>query len=197
MRVIGNSMTFEEKIKRVIAEICTALGEPVPLETERKFLIERPSDELLKDLFAVELYIKQTYLKGNTGDQERVRKRGNGHHFLYIHTIKQFISDGQNIEPEKFIDGNMYRQLLLNADTKRRPIEKMRSCFIDPFADQRFYWEIDRFITPDIIIKPYQALMELECHKLDELVQYPPGIKVIAEVTGDQKYGNHSMAELQ
>ncbi len=40
-RVIDNSTDFETKINRLIVEIKTFLGEPIPYETERKFLIKR------------------------------------------------------------------------------------------------------------------------------------------------------------
>ena len=38
LRVIDNSTNFEDKLKRLIAEIRCFLGEPEPLEIERKFL---------------------------------------------------------------------------------------------------------------------------------------------------------------
>lgn len=194
LRVINNNGDFSKKVKQVVAEICSALGEPVPLEIERRFLIERPSDELLKELFAVELQIKQTYLFRKEEGRERVRQRGNGVYNVYTHTIKQHVETGSAREMEQIISGQTYRKFLLNTDPTRRPLEKNRSCFIDPFDHQLYYWEVDRYITPDLIIKPNQAMMELECHNLDEHVEYPPGIKVIAEVTGDDKYSNSEMA---
>ena len=42
LRVIDNSTDFEDKMKRLIAEIASFLGEPGPFEIERKFLIEYP-----------------------------------------------------------------------------------------------------------------------------------------------------------
>ena len=41
-RVIDNSTGFEEKMRRLIAEISSFLGEPEPFEIERKYLIEYP-----------------------------------------------------------------------------------------------------------------------------------------------------------
>ena len=43
LRVIDNSVHFEYKIKRLIQEITSFLGEPLPLEIERKFLIKMPN----------------------------------------------------------------------------------------------------------------------------------------------------------
>ncbi|MBR2876925.1 MAG: ATP-binding protein, partial [Clostridia bacterium] len=42
LRVIDNSTDFKNKIKNLITEISSFLGEPEPLEIERKFLIEYP-----------------------------------------------------------------------------------------------------------------------------------------------------------
>ena len=42
LRVIDNSTNFEDKLKRLLREILPFLGEPEPLEIERKYLIEYP-----------------------------------------------------------------------------------------------------------------------------------------------------------
>lgn len=198
LRVVHNNYpSFDAKIVQgLVAEIFEALGEPAPMEKERKFLIELPTNERIAAFNAVELYIQQTYLLSELHQQERVRRRGINNYYLYTHTIKQEVRKGENIELEQMIDSHTYRKMLLNPDPLRRPIEKMRACFVDPYPHQHFYWEIDRYVTKDIIIKPSEALMELECRSLTDDVEFPEGIKVIAEVTGDSRYGNHSMALL-
>ena len=42
LRVIENAENFEDKLRTLVAEISAFLGEPEPLEIERKFLIEYP-----------------------------------------------------------------------------------------------------------------------------------------------------------
>ena len=49
-RIIDNSTEFEEKLERLIKEILSFLGEPEPLEIERKFLIEYPNLKKLENL---------------------------------------------------------------------------------------------------------------------------------------------------
>ena len=44
LRVIDNSTGFEDKMKRLVKEVTSFLGEPEPLEIERKFLIAYPAD---------------------------------------------------------------------------------------------------------------------------------------------------------
>lgn len=195
VRRAGNHGGWDKKVKTAIGYVCDSLGEPIPLETERKFLIERPSDELLQKMFAVELKIKQTYLN-SIHEEERVRQRGNGVNNIYIQTIKKYVEDGVYLETEALINGATYRKLLINADPTRRPIEKNRSCLLDTIPHQLYYWEIDRFVTPNIIVKPTEALMELECHSLTEDLTFPEGISVIKEVTGDPLYKNANMAKI-
>ena len=50
LRIIDNSTDFEDKMKRLIAEIASFLGAPGPFEIERKFLIEYPDIEWLSSL---------------------------------------------------------------------------------------------------------------------------------------------------
>ena len=50
LRIIDNSTDFENKLKRLIAEITAFLGEPQPYEIERKFLIEYPDVSALEKL---------------------------------------------------------------------------------------------------------------------------------------------------
>ena len=42
LRIIDNATNFDNKLKRLMAEITAFLGEPEPLGTERNFLIEYP-----------------------------------------------------------------------------------------------------------------------------------------------------------
>ena len=48
LRVIDNSTDFDGKIKRLIKEIKSFLGEPKPLEIERKYLIKYPDINVLE-----------------------------------------------------------------------------------------------------------------------------------------------------
>ena len=67
--MIDNSTGFEDKMNRLITEISSFLGEPEPLEIERKFLIEYPDVKLLEaDPACRRIEIIQTYLKSDNGD---------------------------------------------------------------------------------------------------------------------------------
>ena len=64
LRVIGNTGSFEDKLKHLVAEIRSFLGEPRPMEIERKFLIEYPDIKWLESLpNCRKVDIIQTYLR--------------------------------------------------------------------------------------------------------------------------------------
>ena len=75
-RVIDNEGSFGDKMKRLIFEISSFLGEPEPFEIERKYLIEYPDLEWLENNPTCQkVEIIQTYLKSAQGDEVRVRQR--------------------------------------------------------------------------------------------------------------------------
>ncbi|MCR5294242.1 MAG: AAA family ATPase [Lachnospiraceae bacterium] len=189
-RVIDNSTGFEEKMHRLIREITAFLGEPAPLEIERKFLIERPSLRLLESLPNCErVDIIQTYLKTDEDTEElRIRQRGANGHYIYFKTRKKKLSDMKRIEEEERLTQEEYLSLMVRADPACRPIHKERYCL----SENGFYYEID--IYPEWRDK---AIMEIELHSEDQEIIFPEGIDVIREVTNDSAYSNHSLARIR
>ena len=155
------------------------------LEIERKFLIRRPGAEWLETK-AEGTDILQTYLvKGEKGLSGRVRKRSGKNETVYTHTEKRHISAMSREEYEREISEEKYRELLLQADPERRPIEKCR--YVLMYKGQCF--EIDLY--------PFwhdRALMEIELEDEAQEVDFPPEIEIIKEVTEDRRYTNSSMA---
>ena len=190
LRVVDNSTGFEEKVKRVISNVCTVVGVPEPLEIERKFLVKSMND---LPVFSKTFDIEQTYLRDATGKKGRVRRRGvegsikSGGSFVYTHTIKERISDTKRIEHERRISSREYLKLLETADPKRKAITKTRTCFLW----KNKYFELDGFIDPN---KDLQ-LLEIELDSDDEKFELPPFIEIDKEVTGDKSYTNSYLAK--
>ena len=189
LRVVDNSTDFSTKINRVIDEIFNILGEPAPKEIERKFLIKKPSAEVLNSLeFSSKNNIIQTYLKTTIpGTERRVRQRGNsedGYNFYY--TEKTDIKNGERQELEYKITRKEYTNYLIEADTNLHQISKERFCFL--YKNQ--YFELD--------IYPFSeeyAILEIELSNLSDNVEIPPFIEVVKEVTDDKDYRNNSLAQ--
>ena len=190
LRVIDNSTGFEEKMLRLIREITTFLGEPAPLEIERKFLIERPNLHLLEGFPHCErVDIIQTYLKPDgDSDEVRIRQRGANGNYIYYKTRKKKLSAMRRVEEEEKLSQEEYLALMVQADPAFRPIHKERYCL----SENGLYYEIDIF--PDW---PDKAIMEIELHSEDQEIVFPEGISVIREVTDDPAYTNHELARIR
>ena len=189
-RVIDNSTGVEEKMLRLIREITVFLGEPAPMEIERKFLIERPSLRLLEALPNCErVDIIQTYLKTDKDTEElRIRQRGANGHYIYFKTRKKKLSDIKRVEEEERLTQEEYLSLMVQADPACRPIHKERYCL----SENGLYYEID--IYPEWSDR---AIMEIELHSESQEIVFPEGIDVIREVTNDPAYSNHELARIK
>lgn len=185
-RIIDNSTDFDDKLRRLVMEIRSFLGEPEPLEIERKFLIRYPDVQWLEHQpNCRKVDILQTYLMAKEGDELRVRQRGENGSYVYFKTLKRRISDMSRIELEERLSQNEYLRLLINADPSRRPIHKERYCLV--YENQ--YFEIDIF--------PFwndQAIVEIELSREDSPIKFPPELEVIREVTDDPDYTNAALA---
>lgn len=187
-RVIDNSSTFEDKIKKLIVEISAFLGEPEPYEIERKYLIEYPDiDWLESNPNCKRIEIVQTYLESEDEEEIRVRKRGADGHYVYFMTSKRKISDIKRVEVEKRLSESEYLILLKNADKTKKAIHKTRYCLT--YENQ--YFEIDVYPFWDD-----KAIAEIELSDENLDVVFPNQIKVIKEVTNDDAYKNSSLAKI-
>ena len=186
-RIIDNSTEFEEKLERLLKEITSFLGEPEPLEIERKFLIYYPNIKELESMSnCTKVDIIQTYLKSENGVERRVRARGIDGDYIYYLTEKKKISGLKRVETERRLTQDEYLQLLMQADNKLHPIHKTRYCL----TDNNQYFEIDIYPEWD-----NQAIMEIELSSEDQEINPPSFIKIIKDVTEDESYKNYQMAK--
>ena len=185
-RVIDNSSSFDEKIKKLLREISHFLGEPEPYEIERKYLIEYPDISWLeKNKTCKKLEIIQTYLESNDDEEVRVRQRGYEGNYIYTKTTKKNVNDLKRIEIEKRLSKDEYLDLLMKADSNKRPIRKTRYCLT--YKNQ--YLEIDIYPFWDD-----KAILEIELNNEEQEVEIPKQLKLIKEVTNDPKYKNSALA---
>lgn len=190
LRVIDNSTDFSGKIKRVTEEVFSLLGEPIPTEIERKFLIKKPTLDQIAAMGCIsEIKIVQTYLNRSDPDVERrIRQRGSkddGYTFYY--TEKKDISDGERIEKERAITHREYIDLITDADTSLHQISKTRYCFI--YGDKNLYYELDVYPFSD-----EYAILEIELKDIHDDIDLPP-FEIVKEVTNDKNYRNYEIAK--
>ncbi|MBO7483915.1 MAG: AAA family ATPase [Alphaproteobacteria bacterium] len=183
LRVIDNSSNFQEKVNRLCHEVFAVLGIPVPLEIERKFLIKRPSEGLLKERGAIPQKIVQAYLPPIGDTERRIRERGDEKGFTCFYTEKKSFSPMKRIERERKISHQEYLSLLTEAKTI---LTKTRWCFLDKGQ----YFELDTFDNLSD-----QALLEIELTDENQKIKLPDWITPIKEVSSLEEYHNHSIAQ--
>lgn len=152
------------------------------IEAERKFLVD-----IIGELPECrELEIFQTYLKNQNGENSRIRKIIENGDTLYIKTTKKAISTFERLEKEWQITADEYERLMALANPQKQTIHKIRRGFMH---DNR-YLELDTFITPQL---PH-CLLEIEDVTADEVLSFPPCLKVLEEVTENPDYYNSNIA---
>ena len=188
LRVIDNSTDFKTKLKRLVAEIRSFLGEPEPLEIERKFLIRYPDLRWLEGLpNCRKIDIIQTYLRAGEGEELRVRQRGENGSYTYYKTRKRALRGPARVEVEQRLSQEEYLRLLVEADPAKRPIRKTRYCLT---------WDSQYF---EIDVYPFwndQAILEIELSDENAEIRFPQELKVLKEVTEDPAYKNAALAAL-
>ena len=110
---------------------------------------------------------------------------GRGGVTTYTHNTKVKLNAMKRIELEETIDRAAYDELLRRADPACRTIEKTRYCV----REGGFVWEIDVF--------PFwsdKAFLEVELPREDTPVAPPAFVRVLREVTDDNRYTNHALA---
>lgn len=180
-------VSFESKIAKAVGTLARILGEPEPVEAERKFLVE---DFHVSKLPAhtIPIDVVQTYLVGKTGHAERVRARGQDNQWVFTHTIKEPKGPGVSIERERIITKHEYESMLIRRDTTRQPIHKTRYCFVH----EGHHCELDVFSGHLLGM----VMLEIETAEDARDVLLPQYLGVSLEVTDDRDYSNYELAKI-
>ena len=184
LRVINNHDDFDCKMNRVIKEISNVLGLPQPIVEERKYIVELTGN-LPED--SIQSEITQTYLTGEPDAEIRLRKRCWGQKQVYVHTAKKKISEQEELVTERQINNSLYEMMLGLSDPQRNTIHKLRSSFI--WKGQ--YFEVDTYQgqLEGLVILETKGIVE------GEPVKFPPFLKVVKDVTGNEEYYNYTLAK--
>lgn len=188
LRIIDNSTDFNTKMKRLLKEITQFLGEPDAFEVEQKFIIRMPDLHQMEQLpNCKKINIMQTYLlSASENICTRVRQRGSSGNYIYVKTTKTTLPNGRRIETEQRLTQEEYLNLLMDADTSLRQIRKDRYCL----TENNLYFEID--VYP---FWKHQAILEVQVNHTGQTITFPPYLSVIRDVTFDDSYKNHALAQ--
>lgn len=189
LRIIDNEDGFEKKIRRLLAEVSSIVGEPGPGQLQRKFLIEMPDVSALNNNpNCTHVEIMQTYLLADETHEVRVRQRGVDGDYLYTKTVKEQGEPGvklRRIVHEHRLTETEYLAELMNADPALSPIRKDRYCLCE--ANKCLQIDVFPFWSD-------RALLEFPLGSKDETVNIPKQFKVIEEVTSNPAYFNKELA---
>lgn len=162
------------------------MNNEIPLEIEKKYVIEKPD---VLALSKIEGYTKsailQTYLLSHPHVTHRVRRREYESRVVYTETKKVRIDKISVFEDEREINEGEYLSLLALADPVTVPVEKVRHTI--PLGE----------LTLEIDVYPAWekcCIMEIELPSRDTVPQIPDFIKIVADVTGEKRYSNASMS---
>jgi CYTH domain-containing protein len=160
------------------------------MEIEKKFLIDKPSDDVLCMIAGRRLDITQTYLKCDDElSERRVRKTVENGESSYYLTQKTIPENATNLfsryEDERKISKEEYELLLKEKDESINPLHKTR--YVINYNEQHF--ELDTYpFSHD------KAVMEIELPSENTSVSIPPFIHVLEDVTDKAEYKNHALA---
>lgn len=188
LRIIDNSLNFEEKINRAIREIYRILGQPEPMIKKRKYLVAMPDLAVLTEKYnAVPLDMMQTYLvSADPNFERRIRQQKDGADYLYFYTEKHIMPTGERWETEKHISEKEYIRYLMEGDRELRPVYKTKYRFV--YDDCRFELDVYPFSEDKAILFRYDE---------NEDGALPPEFTVLKSVTGDPAYKNKQLARVQ
>ena len=185
--VIDNSVDFEDKINRALAQICRVLGESAPEPGKRKYLVRMPDrGALTKAYGALPIEMMQTYLLSSDPDLERrIRQQSSFDEQLFFYTTKRVGEDGTRWVTERPISGKEYVTYLMEADLSLHSVRKLKYRFT--YRDHRMELDVYPFSKDRAILFVYGS----------EPFALPPEIEVLQDVTGDPAYKNRALAETQ
>lgn len=187
LHVIGSGEAFDVKLDRVLAAALSVLGDPDPVEVERKFALEAAPDLTHPVLAAAPVSrIVQTYLPSTSeGTEQRVRARFTAGVVSFCHTTKAPVSPTRRVEVERPISAETYELLTGLRDPATTPVIKDRRVFI--VGNHRF--ELDEFHVPAA-----GWLLEVELIDENDQVEVPAFLGAVREVTDDPSWRNHALA---
>ena len=182
LRIIDNSTDFKGKVNKLIEQVFIAMGKPAPIGEQRKILIRKPDEELLKKLNGVHVGIEQSYLEKSGKTKKRVRARNISEELTYFFAEITPTPDGSLVKKERKLSSEEYLSLKKHSISH---LKKERYSFFSGihYCDLDIYPEREEAILSITVDNPKQEII------------LPDGIEVIeGDITTNPKYFNENLA---
>ena len=186
--IIDNSVNFDDKINRAMAQIYRILGQEVPEAGKKKYLISMPDTEALLEKYgAAGMEMMQSYLTvSNPRIERRIRQQKNGDSYLYFYTEKRLGDDGSRWVTERPVSEKEYVAYLMESDLNYKPVRKTKYRFSN--AGHRIEIDVYPFSSDKAVMFVFGP---------EDGAGIPEEIEIIRDVTGDGEYKNRRLAMLQ
>ncbi len=187
--IVDNSIDFDDKINRAIAQIYRIVGQSAPEVEKSKYLIAMPDCDMLEKKYnAVSMEMMQIYLRPIVDNVERrVRQQKNRDEYLYFYTEKRIAEDGTRWVTERPISEKEYVGYLMEGDTSLHSVIKTKYRFT--CQGRRMEIDVYPFSKEKAILFVYGRPLQ-SC-------DMPPEIEIIKSVSGDLDYKNRRLAATQ
>lgn len=184
LHVIANNQNFESKMNQVIRAIHRELGAPVPVQSQKKFLVNSSCVEaFLTTLPNVKkMRIEQLYVEGE--EECCVRKMSDENASMYFEIHKRDTNNPEiRIKTMRRMSEKEY--LRRTVDNSKNPILKDRYSFV--YDNQ--YFTLDVFRNLEL------SLLEVERTEENSTITLPSRLSVLDEVTDNPAYRNFKLFE--
>lgn len=182
LHVIANNQDFNSKMDQVIRTIHRELGDPVPIQRQKKFLV-KPSciESFLATLQNVKkMRMEQLYIDGD--EECCFRKMSDEDASMYFEIHKRNTKDPEvRVKTMRRMKEKEY--LRRTAHSSKNPILKDRYSFV--FNNQ--YFTLDVFRNLEL------CLLEVEPTEENNRINLPSGLVILDDVTGNPIYRNFSL----
>lgn len=183
--VIDNSVDFNEKMNKVIENICQLVCSPFSIRYQKKYLVDLSKSSLsfLQQDGVVKIDFEQTYLYEKRKNYEkRLRKRTLDNETTFYLTVQKKSIDGLSkiITDQKITEKQYYKLLDLE---KCGTVKKQRYTFVY----QKQYFKLDIFDNDE-------AILELNPISKEGKIIFPKNLYIDREITNDVNYDNFNIA---
>mmetsp|Transcript_8527 Transcript_8527/g.12616 ORF Transcript_8527/g.12616 Transcript_8527/m.12616 type:complete len:453 (-) Transcript_8527:1380-2738(-) len=186
-----NSKDFKQKIDRCVQHVCRYVGIPVPTQYFRKYLVKNESfdeKDIPSGIKHVKIYIEEVFLSSTDDIIDKIQKRGQSGCYIYTHVIRNKEVNYEYSVSKCQITSQEYMKLIKKKDPTRKPVRRVRRCFI--FKGE--YFTLDYFSN----VKNGLWILRVASEKDEKDIMFPPFVEVIRNIKDDPGYNIHKLAKL-
>lgn len=185
LKILGNDVSFEEKINNAINEIYHVTGKPFPIQRQIKYLVSDVNiEEMFKNTNGTALHIEQYITKNDNDDELIFRKTIKDKDESYKIIIKKDTElNDERITTQRPISKKEYYD---NYPVDMAPLSKLRYCF----EYKNNYFKLDTFDDG-------YKILEIEETNRSKKIDIPPFITVDRDISDNKEYRNSHIYKLK